>query len=159
MDIVDKISTGAIKHKHTYDWDSGQCGSLLTVYRQVGYFHCAANCVINSLCTESIDRSPGDRVCQRVFAWLFSFASPVSITGSLTVQGHWMSVSLVFLLSPYPRLHRVQSCREALWITVHSCSPVSCSVPGSLTLSVAYTLQQGFPCGYAIHWPYYNPSD
>lgn len=25
MDIVDKISTGAIKHKHTYDWDSGQC--------------------------------------------------------------------------------------------------------------------------------------
>lgn len=92
----------------------GQCGNLLTVYRQVGYFHCAANCVINSLSTESIDRSPGVSVC-----FLFSsFASLVSITASLTVQGQWMIVPLVFLLSPYLRLHRVQSCKEALWITV-----------------------------------------
>lgn len=39
-----------------------------------------------------------------------------------------MIVPLVFLLSPYLRLHRVQSCREVPWITVHSCSPVSCPV-------------------------------
>lgn len=64
MDTVDKISTGAIKQTHTYTTGTlGQCGSLLTVYRQVGYFHWAANCVINSLCTESIDRSPGVGVC------------------------------------------------------------------------------------------------
>lgn len=124
----------------------GQCGSLLTVYRQVGYFHCAANCVINSLCTESIDRSPGLQVSVRVSVrvcvafLLTSFASPVSITGAPTVQGQWMIVPLVFLLSPYLRLHRVQSCREAPWITVHSRSPVSCPVPGFLTLSAAYTL-------------------
>lgn len=63
-----KISTSTIKHTHTLSqlrlW--GQCGSLLTVYRQVGYFHCAANCVINSLRTESIDRSPGVTVCKHV---------------------------------------------------------------------------------------------
>lgn len=56
-----------------------------------------------------------------VFAWLFFFfflspslAFPVSITSSLAAQGHWMSVSLVFLLSPQPRLHRVQSCWESV---------------------------------------------
>lgn len=127
-------STGTIKN--TYPHITGtvkQCGSLSTVYGQVGYFHCAANCVINSLCTESIDRSPGLSVCVSAcvcMAFLLSsFASPVSITGSLTVQGQWKIVPLVFLLSSYLRLHRVQSCREAPWIKVSSCSPVSCSVP------------------------------
>lgn len=66
--------------------------------------------------------------CVRVSFLSFCVASPVSITGSLTVQGQWMIVPLVFLLSPYLRLHREQSCREAPWITVHSGSPVSCPV-------------------------------
>lgn len=63
MNVVKKISTGQLNPSTHPERDSGRCGSLLTVYRQVGYFHCAANCVINSLCTESIDRSPGDSVC------------------------------------------------------------------------------------------------
>lgn len=60
------------------------------------------------------------------FSLSLSFASPVSIAGSLDVQGQRMIVPLVFLLSPRLRVQRVQSCREAPWITVHSRSPVSC---------------------------------
>lgn len=99
MDTADKISTGTIKHTHTHVAGSpGQCGSLLTVYRQVGYFHCAANCVINSLRTESIDRSPGAAVCQR-----------------LCLRGLSLFASLPWLHQRLPRLFRVSGWLSLLY--------------------------------------------
>lgn len=81
-----KTVAGTIKHKHGSDWQ--RRGSLLAACRQVGYFHCAASCVINSLCTESSDSSPR-RHCG-FFGWSFSLSLS---SGFLAAQGHWMSVS------------------------------------------------------------------
>lgn len=84
--------------------------------------------------------------CLRGFS--LSPPRPPSVAGSLTVRGHWMSVSLVFLLRPRPRLHRALSCQEAPRITVRS------------VLSPDPSLQEGSPCGCTMRcWSHYNPCD
>lgn len=165
MDTLFKISAGTIKHKHTCNPGTG---SLLTVYRQVGYFHWAANCVINSLHTESTVRSPGDSVCERRVCVTLFFFLPLSLSLSpfqcpspapwlLRVTG-WVSL-LYFSYLPSPDYTECSPVGGALWITVHSRSPVSASVPRSFTLSAACTLLPVFQCGHAVRWPRYNPSD
>lgn len=92
-------------------------------------------------------------VCVSAYVCMAFFVLPFFLFFCLPALHHQLPdcsgslkiVPLVFLLSPYLRLHRVQSCSEAAWITTHSCSPVSCSVPGSLTLVTIYAHLQGLP--------------
>lgn len=85
-------------------------------------------------------------VCVCVCMAFFSSSSlPPSYHQLPRCSGSTKIVPLVFLLSPYLRLHRVQSCRKGPWITAHSCKHVSSSVPGSLTLSTTYAHQLGLP--------------
>lgn len=130
MVMFEKTSTGKIKRIYTYQFDSWQHGSPLTGKRQGGYFHCAASCVINSLCIESIVSSPGDSICQCTFAWLHY------CSGSL-VEG--LSCFSYRLTPDYTQCSPVGNHFGLLY--THANLFAFCSVPGSLTLS-ANTLQE-----------------
>lgn len=89
------------KYKQRHNWQ--RRGSLLAACRQVGYFHCAASCVIKSLSTGS---SPADTVC----FWGFLFFSQQLPHGS---------GSLEKCLSLYCSYLRRSEYTHSVWVQSH----------------------------------------